>query len=100
MVAILSPRDIQTNIAKRLKKVRLAADLTQQGLATRSGVSLGSLKRFEHDGEISLKSLVKLAFALRMEGELNELFQLRQETSLDSILNQAKTDGRQRGRKS
>jgi transcriptional regulator with XRE-family HTH domain len=46
------------------KQVRLSLELTQEGLASRSGVSLGSIKRFENSGEISLKSLLKLAVVL------------------------------------
>ena len=37
-------------------------------------MSLGSLKRFESIGEISLLSLTKIAIALGVEHELKELF--------------------------
>ncbi len=97
---MLSIIDIQKGLAQRLKSVRLSANLTQQGLATRAGVSLGSLKRFERNGEISLQSLVRIAFALRMEDELGALFQPKPTSSLDSLLEQSKTSKRQRGRKS
>jgi len=40
-------------------------NLTQAALASRSGVSLGTLKRFERYGEISLKNLLLLAVALK-----------------------------------
>ncbi len=39
-------------------------------MAERSGVSLGSLKRFENTGKISLESLLKLMHLL---GRLNEI---------------------------
>ena len=39
-------------------------------MAERSGVSLGSLKRFENTGNISLESLLKLMHFL---GRLNEI---------------------------
>ena len=100
MVNILSTIDVQQRVAQRLKEARLSANLTQQGLASRAGVSLGSLKRFERDGEISLKGLVQLAFALRMEGEIAALFQQKPSASLDSLLEQSKSSQRQRGRKS
>ncbi len=99
MVNIVTPKEVQQKVSQRLKSARLSADLTQQGLATRSGVSLGSLKRFERDGEISLKSLVRLAFALRMEDEIGALFQPKSGTSLDSLLKRSKVLQRQRGRK-
>jgi transcriptional regulator with XRE-family HTH domain len=78
----------------------LAANLTQQGLAERAGVSLGSLKRFEREGEVSLKNLVKLAFALRLEDDFEKIFQPREEASLDTLLEQTLSRTRQRGRKS
>jgi len=43
--------------------------MTQTELAERSGVSLGSLKRFESTGKISLESLLKL---LNILGSLHE----------------------------
>ena len=45
-------------------------------------ISLGSLKRFEQTGEISLQSFTKLAIALGAEGELEALFK---EVPFDSI---------------
>lgn len=61
-------------IARRMQKKRKATKLTQQQLATRSGVSLGSIKRFERLGEISLTSLVKIAFILDCEDDFDALF--------------------------
>ena len=43
----------------------------QTECATRSGVSLGSLKRFESSGQISLESLLKLAFVLECLGDFD-----------------------------
>jgi transcriptional regulator with XRE-family HTH domain len=100
VVNILSTLDVQEKVAQALKGARLSANLTQEGLASRAGVSLGSLKRFEREGEISLKGLVRLAFALHLEDELGTLFQPKQSTSLDALLQQSKTSQRQRGRKS
>ncbi|WP_423128693.1 helix-turn-helix domain-containing protein [Gaoshiqia sp. Z1-71] len=47
------------------KKLRLS----QKEMAERSGVSLGSLKRFENTGKISLEALLKLA---RLSGRLKD----------------------------
>lgn len=100
MASMLSVSDVQGDLAKRLRNARLAANLTQQGLAERAGVSLGSLKRFEREGEVSLKNLVKLAFALRLEGDFEKIFQPREEASLDTLLEQTLSKTRQRGRRS
>ena len=48
-------------------------------------VSLGSLRRFESSGEVSLKSLVKIAIALGCEQELSSLFSQRQYRSIQEV---------------
>lgn len=54
------PYDYLEEIALRHKALRKQAGFSQSELAKRSGVSLGSLKRFEATGQISLESLLKL----------------------------------------
>ncbi|HOY20957.1 MAG TPA: helix-turn-helix transcriptional regulator [Haliscomenobacter sp.] len=58
------PADYLQEIAKRHKVLRKQAGFSQSELAKRSGVSLGSLKRFETIGQISLESLLLLADVL------------------------------------
>ncbi len=58
------PRDVRIEIADKHKKLRKQKGLSQIDLAERSGVSLGSLKRFETKGKVSLESLLKLVFVL------------------------------------
>jgi DNA-binding XRE family transcriptional regulator len=55
------PYDVLEDLALKHKAIRKQAGLTQSELAKRSGVSLGSIKRFELTGQISLESLIKLA---------------------------------------
>ena len=69
-------------IANRIIQIRKRKKISQKDLAAKSGVSLGSLKRFEQSGEISLKSFTKLAIALGVEEELLDLFK---EVPFDSI---------------
>ncbi len=59
-----TPDEIRREIAGWFRARRLTEALTQQVLAARSGMSLGSLKRFEATGQIALDSLLRLAFAL------------------------------------
>lgn len=58
------PKDVRIEIAQKHKKLRKQKGLSQNDLAERSGVSLGSLKRFETKGQVSLESLLKLVFIL------------------------------------
>ena len=53
-------------------------------------MSLGSLKRFEREHQISLESLVKLAFALDCEDDFDELFSKRGYTSIEEVIADAK----------
>lgn len=93
---MLSPEETTLAIAARLKSRRLAQQLTQQGLADRSGVALGTLKKFERSGQISLKSFVRLAIALQDEGALENLMRKEKFATLDEVLQVDKK--RQRGR--
>ena len=54
------PYDFLEELALRHKTIRKQIGLSQSQLAERSGVSLGSIKRFEQTGQISLESLLKL----------------------------------------
>jgi len=59
-----TPYDVIKELKIKFKARRLTIGYTQEALASRSGVSLGSLKRFEGSGQISLESLLKLALIL------------------------------------
>ena len=51
---------------------------SQAELALRSGVSLGSIKRFEQSGQISLESLVKMAHLLDRLNDFDVVFQSKE----------------------
>jgi len=70
-----TPNEIDTLIAQRIRSIRKRQKLSQEKLSEKSGVSLGSVKRFERSGEISLSSLTKIAIALKCEDDLINLFQ-------------------------
>ena len=78
-------------IADRAKASRLALNLTQMGLEQRSGVSLGTIKKFERTGKISLESLLKIAAALGATKEFEVLFsESAGVVSIDDLLKQSK----------
>ena len=82
--------EIDNAIANRMVKLRKRKKITQKALAAKSGVSLGSIKRFEQSGEISLQSLTKLAIALEVEGELDTLFDSVPFLSIEEVINEQK----------
>jgi transcriptional regulator with XRE-family HTH domain len=69
------PYDFLQEIALRHKALRKQAGFSQSELAKRSGVSLGSLKRFELTGQISLESLLKLTDVLNRLNDFEALLQ-------------------------
>lgn len=69
------PSDIQSALAERFRKLRKAEGYSQTEMAQRSGVSLGSLKRFELTGQISLESLLKLAYLLDRLDDFMKVFE-------------------------
>lgn len=62
--------DLVARYKKRLKELRM----TRMELSRRSGVSYGSLRRFEATGEISLSSLIKVCKAMGCMEDFNHIF--------------------------
>ncbi|MCR5224832.1 MAG: helix-turn-helix domain-containing protein [Alphaproteobacteria bacterium] len=87
MDSILS---IRNKIRDRVKSKRKAMKLSQEELAKRSGVSFGSVKRFEGTGEISLTSLLKIAIVLESEDDFDSLFMRKSYQSLQEVIDEAK----------
>ena len=71
----LTEDELCSQVANKIKTLRLAAGWKQTTLAERSGVSLASLRRFETSGLISLSSLLKLAIALGRQEDFCSLFE-------------------------
>ena len=87
-INIQTPVSVMQELKERFRDKRLSMELTQEGLAKRSGVSLGSIKRFESSAEISLKSLLKLALVLECLDDFTEIAQEKpqQVGSIDELL--------------
>ena len=80
--------EINNDIAQKIVRLRKRKKITQKQLAARSGVSLGSLTRFAQSGEISLQSLTKIAIALDVENELEDLFNNVPFASIEEVINE------------
>lgn len=66
--------ELDQKLAQRVRKIRKRRAISQEKLSEMSGVSFGSIKRFETTGKISLLSLTKIALALGCAEELRGLF--------------------------
>jgi len=78
--------DIRMSLVSRLRKRRREGKISQAALAERSGVSLGSIKRFEYEGEIQLTSLLRIAVVLGYEADFDKLFERKNYQSLDEVI--------------
>jgi transcriptional regulator with XRE-family HTH domain len=72
---IKTPRSVLKNTAVKVRALRKQNKYSQLELADRSGVSLGSLKRFESTGQISLESFLKLLHILDRLEEFDAILQ-------------------------
>lgn len=98
-INLLTPYETKVQIAKQAKEKRLELNFSQETLSSRSGVSLGVLKKFERTGKISLESLLKLALVLESLVDFAEVFHPKDLESYPSLDHLLKKKTRKRGRK-
>ena len=82
-----TPNEIAKSLADKIKEHRKKLKISQEVLAQKSGVSLGSIKRFETKYEIALQSFIKIAIALNLDNDLENLFTQKTYASIDEVIN-------------
>lgn len=82
--------ELNQKLADRVRNIRRRRSISQQKLADISGVSYGSIKRFEQTGQISLLSLTRIAMALDIAGELRNLFTEVPYQDIQEVINENK----------
>ncbi len=70
-------------LAEKVQRLRKKDKISQLELSKRSGVSFGSLKRFETTGQISLESLLKIAYFFNRLDDFTSVFLL--DTNLEDV---------------
>lgn len=85
-----TPDEINMIVAKNARNIRKRLGMSQQDLSKMSGVSYGSIKRFESTGNISLISLTKIAVALDASDEIKTLFSNVPYKSIQEVINEQK----------
>jgi transcriptional regulator with XRE-family HTH domain len=73
---VITVNSMKTSLKDRFRLRRKELKLSQQNLAKRSGVSYGSIRRFESSGEVSLTSLLRMSQAMGLIDEFDPLFKL------------------------
>ena len=81
-----TPNEIVKSLADKIKEHRKKLKISQEVLAQKSGVSLGSIKRFETKHEISLQSFIKITIALDLDNDFESLFTAKTYTTIDEII--------------
>lgn len=89
-VSIKTPEELDQKLAQRVRKIRKRRSITQEKLASISGVSYGSIKRFETTGQISLLSLTKIAIALDLADELRNIFTQVPYKDIQEVINETR----------
>ena len=82
--------ELDQKLAQRVRNIRKRRSISQEKLASMSGVSYGSIKRFETSGQISLISLTKIAMALDIADELRNLFTTVPYKDIREVINETR----------
>lgn len=82
--------ELDQKLAQRVQNIRKRRSISQEKLASMSGVSYGSIKRFETSGQISLISLTKIAMALDIADELRNLFKKVPYKDIQEVINETR----------
>ena len=82
--------ELNQKLAQRIRNIRRRRSISQEKLAEMSGVSYGSIKRFETSGQISLISLTKIAIALGLADELRNLFTQAPYKDIQEVINEGR----------
>lgn len=72
-----TPEEIGHELGHRLKHQRISKRWTQQELADRTGLDVGTVKNLENKGQCALLTLIRIAIALDCINDLTNLFQLK-----------------------
>src|SRR5688572_11206338 len=73
-------------LAERARQLRLLANLRQDEVASRAGVGVMTVHRFESTGRASIENVLRIATALGAEAAFEQLFALPRYESLDQAL--------------
>ena len=80
--------ELDKKIDERVRLIRKRRSISQERLSKISNVSLGSIKRFETTGQISLLSLTKIAVALNIADDLRNIFTEIPYNSIEEVINE------------
>lgn len=80
-----TPLDVLVEIAVKVKSLRKEGGLSQADLAKKSGVSIGSIRRFEQTGQISFESLLKILHVLNRLNDFDSILESNNKKNIDYL---------------
>ena len=80
--------EMDKKLAQRVRRIRRRRQISQEQLSRLSGVSYGSIKRFEASGKISLLALTKIALALDCGDDIRTLFSQVPYRSIEEVIHE------------
>ena len=76
---VKTPTKVMQELVTKTQQLRKQNGVSQLELAKRSGVSFGSVKRFETTGQISLESLLKIAYFFNRLEDFTTVFKVNED---------------------
>src|SRR5689334_20718474 len=83
-------------LGKRSRRLRLIRNLRQEELASRAGVGIATIRRFEKTGSASIETVLRIASALGVELSFDKLFEAPPYVSIDEALTRQQVAQRKR----
>ena len=96
-IDLIAPSDVMQRTAQRAKALRLEQNITQQELADKVGIAVGTVKRFEKTGEVQFNHLLRIALVLGRLDDFSNIFAVNDVPA--SLYEFKATKVRQRARK-
>jgi transcriptional regulator with XRE-family HTH domain len=97
-LSLSKPSEIVKLLCERLRKERLAQQMTQAEVAARAGIGVNTLSNLEAGRNTTFESVVRIAMVLGCGSELENLFKPKLD-SLDDILRYDNSAKRQRAQR-
>lgn len=97
-LTLRTPHEVVKLLCERLRKERIAHNMTQAEVAARAGVGVNTVSNLESGKNVGFENVVSVAITLGRMKDLEELFKPQFE-SLDDILHYEQNVNRQRIKK-
>ena len=85
MYLLNTPKELIKDLATRIEEERKVQKLSQKELSAKADIPLPTYKAFLYHQKLSVESLMKLLFALRMHENIEGLLKQRTQQSLTDL---------------